>query len=158
MGYPMIGLGVNYSVINNNEMSVSDMNGKDMVMPMIALTLPIYRKKYRAMQAEADFLKAAAAQKYTATENNLKTSYYEAIQRYQDAQRRVTLYTHQAMLAGKSLDIMIQGFTASGSGLTDVLRVQQQTLDFEYKKAEAIAEYQTAIALLNRLMALHQIQ
>ncbi len=57
MGYPMIGLGVNYSVINKNEMSTSAMNGKDMIMPMVTLTLPIYRRKYKAMQTEADLLK-----------------------------------------------------------------------------------------------------
>ncbi len=62
MGYPMIGLGVNYSVINKNEMVTSAMNGKDMIMPMVTLTLPIYRKKYRAMQTEADFQKTATAQ------------------------------------------------------------------------------------------------
>ena len=58
MGYPMVGLGVNYSLINKSAMSTSPMNGKDMIMPMVALTLPIYRKKYKAMQAETNFLKA----------------------------------------------------------------------------------------------------
>ncbi len=60
MGYPMIGLGVNYSVISKNEMITSEMNGKDMIMPMVTLTLPIYRKKYNAMQTEADFQKTAS--------------------------------------------------------------------------------------------------
>ena len=38
------------------------MNGKDMIMPMVTVTLPIYRKKYKAMQTEADFLKSANSQ------------------------------------------------------------------------------------------------
>jgi hypothetical protein len=59
MGYPMVGLGVNYSLISKNEMSTSAMNGRDMVMPMVTATLPIYRKKYRAMQAEAELMKSA---------------------------------------------------------------------------------------------------
>ena len=50
-----LGLGLNYSLINKNEMSTSAMNGKDMIMPMVTVTLPIYRKKYNAMQTEADF-------------------------------------------------------------------------------------------------------
>ena len=124
MGYPMIGLGVNYSVINKNEMSTSAMNGKDMVMPMVTMTLPIYRKKYKAMQTEADLLKTATAQNYTASANSLKTEYYQAVQLYQDAQRRVILYGNQSLLAGKSLDIMMKSFAVSGSGLTDILRVQ----------------------------------
>ena len=133
MGYPMIGLGVNYSVINKNEMSTSAMNGKDMIMPMVTLTLPIYRKKYKAMQTEADLVKL-----------------------YQDAQRRVKLYGNQSLLAAKSLDIMMKSFTVSGSVLTDILRIQQQTLDYNYKQVEAIADYNTAIAWLKRLMAFQQ--
>jgi outer membrane protein TolC len=158
MGYPMIGLGVNYSVINKNEMSTSSMNGKDMIMPMVTLTLPIYRKKYKAMQAEADLLNYATSQNYTASANSLKTEYYQAVQLYQDAQRRVKLYGSQSLLAGKSLDIMIKSFTVSGSGFTDILRIQQQTLDYDYKQLEAIADFNTAIAWLKRLMAFQQIQ
>jgi outer membrane protein TolC len=156
MGYPMIGLGVNYSVINNNEMSTSAMNGKDMIMPMVTLTLPIYRKKYKAMQNEADLQKTATEQNYTASANSLKTEYYQAVQLYQDAQRRIDLYGSQSLLAGRSLDIMIQRFTVSGSGLTDVLRTRQQTLEYDYKKVEAITDYNTAIAWLKRLMAFQQ--
>jgi outer membrane protein TolC len=156
MGYPMIGLGINYSVINRNEMITSEMNGKDMVMPMLTLTLPIYRRKYRAMQTEADFQKTATAQNLAASANSLKTEYYQAVQLYQDAQRRIDLYSSQSQLAGKSLDIMIQRFTVSGSGLTDILRIRQQTLDYEYKKAEALADFNTAIAWLKRLMAFQQ--
>lgn len=158
MGYPMIGLGLNYSVINKNEMSTSAMNGKDMVMPMVTMTLPIYRKKYKAMQTEADLLKTATEQNYTASANSLKTEYYRAVQLYQDAQRRVVLYGSQSLLAGKSLDIMMKSFAVSGSGLTDILRVQQQTLDYDYKQVEAVADFNTAIALLKRLMAFQQIQ
>jgi len=158
MGYPMLGLGLNYSVINKNEMSASSMNGKDMVMPMVTMTLPIYRRKYKAMQTEADMLQSATAQNYKASANSLETEYYKAVQLYQDAQRRITLYGSQSMLAGKSLDIMIRSFAVSGSGLTDILRVRQQTLDYEYKQVEAVADFNTAIAWLKRLMAIQQIQ
>jgi len=153
MGYPMIGLGVNYSVINKNAMSGSAMNGKDMVMPMVSMTLPIYRKKYKAMITEADLLKAAIAQNYTASANSLKTEYYQAVELYQDAQRRVTLYSNQILLAGKSLDIVMRSFAVSGSGLTELLRIQQQKLDYDYKYVESVADFNTAIAWLKRLMA-----
>jgi outer membrane protein TolC len=158
MGYPMIGLGVNYSVINKNAMSTSAMNGKDMVMPMVTLTLPIYRKKYKAMQTEADLLKAATAQNYMAFANSLKTEYYQAIQLYQDAQRRIALYVSQGELAGNSLEILMKSFSVSGSGLTDILRVRQQTLDYEYKQVEAVADFNTSIAWLKRLMASQSVK
>ncbi|MCX6329211.1 MAG: TolC family protein [Bacteroidia bacterium] len=158
MSYPMVGLGLNYSFIGKNEMSTSSMNGKDMIMPMVSVTLPIYRKKYTAMQKEADLLSIAASQNYQATANTLQTEYYQAVQLYQDAQRRVQLYENQYNLASKSLDLMLKSFSTSSSGLTDVLRVRQQTLDYELKQVEAVADFNTAIAWLKRLMAFSQIQ
>lgn len=158
MGYPMVGLGLNYSVIGKSEMSTSAMNGKDMVMPMAVFTLPIYRKKYTAMQKEADFLREATSANYQATANSLQTEYYQAVLLYQDSQRRVKLYGNQFQLASKSLDLMLKSFSTSSSGLTDVLRVRQQTLDYELRQVEAVADFNTAIAWLKRLMAYSQLQ
>jgi outer membrane protein TolC len=160
MGYPMVGVGLNYSLISKTQfpMGMPSMNGKDMLMPMMTVTLPIYRKKYNAMVKEADLLETASSQNYQATANSLQTEYYQAVQLYQDAQRRVKLYENQFQLASKSLDLMLKNFSTSSSGLTDVLRVRQQTLDYEFRQVEAIADFNIAIAWLKRLMAYSQIQ
>jgi hypothetical protein len=153
MGYPMVGLGLNYSLISKSgtAMGAPGMNGKDMLMPMVVLTLPIYRKKYTAMKNEADLLKAATSENHQATSNSLQSEYYQALILYHDAQRRTKLYERQFQLASKSLDLMMKSFSASSSGLTDVLRVRQQTLDYELKQVEAVADFNTAIAWLKRL-------
>jgi outer membrane protein TolC len=151
MGYPMVGLGVNYSLINKNPMSTSSMSGQDMIMPMVTVTLPFYRKKYIAMKTEAGLLGTAALQNYQATVNSLQTEYYQAVQFYHDARRRIKLYENQYLLASKSLDLMIKSFSTSSSGLTDVLRVRQQTLDYELKQVEALSDFNTAVAWLKRL-------
>ena len=156
MGYPMVGLGLNYSLINKDPMSTSAMNGDDMIMPMVTLTLPIYRKKYKSMQKESERMMTASKLSYQATSNDLQASYYEAIQLYQDAERRIKLYKNQSLLAKTSFDIMVKSFSVSGSALTDVLRVRQQMLDYETKQTEAVADYNTAIALLRRLAAFPQ--
>ena len=168
MGYPMIGLGVEYSVISKSDMSVSSMNGKDMIMPMATLTLPIYRNKYNAMKKETDLLKTANEQNYQATVNSLQTEYYEAAQLLKDGERRIKLYDNQSLLAEKTLDIMLSGshmysndlfeFATAETPLTDILRVRQQTIDYEFKKIEAIADYNLGISWLQRLMAIQTIK
>jgi outer membrane protein TolC len=160
MGYPMVGLGLNYSIISKSPtaMGTPDMNGKDMIMPMVVFTLPIYRKKYTAMQNEAELLKTATSENYQSTANSLQVEYYQAVLLYQDAQRRIKLYENQFQLASKSLDLMLKSFSTSSSELTDVMRVRQQTLDYELKQVEAVADFNTAIAWLKRLMAFSQIQ
>jgi outer membrane protein TolC len=153
MGYPMVGLGLNYSLISKTQfpMGLPSMNGKDMIMPMLIVTLPVYRKKYNAMINESELLETAAALNYQATSNSLQAEYYQAVQLYQDAQRRIKLYDNQYQLASKSLDLMLKSFSVSNSELIDVLRVRQQTLDYEFKQVEAIADFNTAIAWLIRL-------
>ena len=69
------------------------MNGQDMIMPMLTVTLPIYRKKYNAQQAETKFSKLATQQNYQATANALQTEYYEALQMYNDC----LLYTSRCV-------------------------------------------------------------
>lgn len=160
MGYPMVGLGLNYSLISRSAtaMGTPEMNGKDMIMPMVVLTLPVYRKKYNAMQKEAELLKEATYENWQATANSLQSEYYQAVLLYQDAQRRVKLFENQYQLASKSLDLMLKSFSTSSSDLTDVLRIRQQTLDYELRQVEALADFNTAIAWLKRLMAYSQIQ
>ncbi len=152
MGLPMVGVGVNYSVIAKSAMSTSSMNGQDMIMPMVTLTLPIYRKKYNAQQAETKFMKTASEQNFQATANALQTEYYEALQLYNDAQRRMKLYDSQSQLAKKSLDISIKTFSSSASGLTDILRIRQQLFNYELKKVEAVTDFNKAEAWIKRLI------
>jgi outer membrane protein TolC len=152
MGLPMVGVGLNYTVINKSEMSTSAMNGQNMIMPMLTVSLPIYRKKYKAMQTETNFLKTASEQNYQATANVLQTQYYEALQQYNDAARRMKLYDNQSQLAKKSLDISIKTFSSSASGLSDILRIRQQLLDYELKQVEAVVEYNKAEALIKKLI------
>jgi outer membrane protein TolC len=158
MGYPMIGLGIDYSVISKSDMSTSSMNGKDMIMPMATLTLPIYRNKYNAMKKESDLLKTANEQNYQTTVNNLQAEYYEASQLLKDGERRMKLFDNQSLLAGKTLEIMLSGFATAGIPLTDILRVRQQTIDYEFQKIEAIADYNLGISWLQRLMATQTIK
>ena len=151
MGFPMVGLGVNYTVINKSDMSTSSMNGQDMIMPMVTLTLPVYRKKYKAMQLETGYQKTASEQNYQATANSLQTEYYEALQLYNDAQRRMKLYDSQSQLAKKTLDIQIKTYSTSNSSMTDILRTRLQLFDYEFRQVEALTDYNKAIARIKRL-------
>lgn len=151
MGYPMVGVGLNYSVINKNEMVTSSMNGKDMVMSMVTLTLPIYRRKYKAMQQEADLLKDANKYNLQATANDLQNNYSQAMELFNDSQRRMQLYDNQTELAKQSYSLMLKRLEVSTSGLSDLLRINQQLIDYQSKHLQAVKDYNTSVAWLVRL-------
>lgn len=146
LGYPMIGLGLNYMVIQRRDGNTAMMNGKDMTMPMVSLTLPIYRKKYIAMRHEAELLRDAATFSAEDVTNNLRVSFQQTLQSLYDADRRVKLYTDQAKLADKSVQLLITSFSAGATDFVEVLRMQQQLLDYQFKQVEAVVDKNTSIA------------
>ena len=153
MGYPMIGIGLNYSLIQKFPDGTSMMNGKDMFMPMVNATLPIYRKKYRSLQQEAIYLRDASAASAQNAINDLTASYSEALKLYQDAARRAALFTRQAKLAEKSISLMTTSFSAGGTGFEEILRMQQQLLDYEYRQVEAVVDSNIAGATIHSIIS-----
>jgi outer membrane protein TolC len=148
MGYPMIGLGLNYSLIQKRSDATSMMNGQDMIMPMVTATLPIYRKKYTALRREAEFLRDAASESALNVKNELAVNYQEGVEQLKDAERREELYKRQASLADKTLNLLTSSFSAAGTDFEEILRMHQQLLDYQFKLIEAFVDRNTAIAKL----------
>jgi outer membrane protein TolC len=146
MSYPMLGLGLNYMVIQKREGNAAMMNGNDMTMPMVSLTIPIYRKKYKAMRREAELMRDAANLYAEDLTINLRAAYQQTLQNLNDAERRVKLYTDQALLAERSVQLLIASFSANSADFVEVLRMQQQLLDYQLKQVEAVVDKNTSIA------------
>jgi outer membrane protein TolC len=152
MGLPMLGVGLNYMVIQKQAGNMSMMNGSDMVMPMLNFTIPIYRKKYMAMQKEARYLQESAMLKSDEMKNMLLLEYRQLVQNYSDAERRVELYKEQADLANRTANLLLAGFTSTGTDFDEILRIQYKVLEYGLKHIEAVADYNTSVAKAEKLM------
>ena len=155
MGLPMMGIGLGYSVIGRSATAVSEMNGKDMIMPMVSLTLPVWRKKQRAMIEEAELMQEAAALNRQAVANRLQADWYQALQMYNDAQQRSELSETQLQLASGSLSITIRNYSVASALLSDVIRLQQKLLEYGLNRVRAVADINIATARLRQIMAIN---
>ena len=153
MGYPMVGIGLDYMVLTPRQGNTEMDNGKDMVMPMLTITLPIYRKKYNAMQREVGYTLNSTIEKQNALINNLKTSYYSTLQEIKDADRKIELYKWQIEVNRQTSEILIATYKSTGSGFEDVLKIQQKTIETQFKLIESIVEKLTAKANLEYLIS-----
>lgn len=151
----MFGIGLQYSVVgkSDNAMVMPDMNGMDMVMPMFKISIPIFRKKYNAQQRESKHYRQASELKYENTLNQLQAEYQTVKQQLADAARKVSLYKKQRDLALSTWQLMVREFSAGVSSLTDVIQLERQLLDYSLKESEAIAEYNTMVASMEKLVA-----
>lgn len=154
--YPMIGLGVQYMVLgktSNPMLGMGDMNGQDMIMPMVSVTLPVFRNKYNAQQRESELWRASSDEQFENTLNRLKSDYYGYKNQLDDAERMVELYEKQTALARTTYNLIVKEFVTGKSDLTNVIQVQRQLLDYQLKNAEAIADYNIMVASIQKLLS-----
>lgn len=158
-GKPMIGAGLNYMVFSPQTRTVGHgasetttlMGGDNMIMPMISMTLPIYRKKYKAMEKEAAYLQESAVKKWENTASKIMVDLETARKNYNDAVRKVDLYKRQTELAAHALSIVTTAYTNEEAVFEDVLRVQQQLLGFELNYINALLQQNNAVAMIEMI-------
>lgn len=152
MGLPMIGVGLQYDIFQPRAISESMMNGQNMLMPMATVTIPLWRKKYTASVRESDFMRQAVIEQKQDVSNQLMVNYEDALKDFKDADRRVKLYQEQTSLANQALNILIVQYSTEGSNFEEVLRMQQQLLDYRLKYLDALIDGNIAVAMMERLM------
>ena len=113
MSYPMLGIGLQYSLIGKKPEdmsmgSMSGMNGKDMFMPMLKISLPIFRKKYNAQQRESKHYWKSSELKYENTMNQLQAEYIRITQQLEDAARKIDLYQKQYDLSLATYQLIVR--------------------------------------------------
>ncbi|GAB3204014.1 outer membrane protein TolC [Pontibacter aydingkolensis] len=154
MGRPMIGLGVNYMVFKprTDEATQMTMGGENMVMPMVSVTLPIYRGKYNAAKREAQFAQKAAVYQKEAAERQLFTELENLLYTYQRTTTTLALLEDQIKLNEQAIRLLTTNYSVAGGGIEDILRQRQSILTYRQQQLQAITDQQTAVHDISRLM------
>ncbi len=161
MSYPMVGLGLQYMINSKTTepiFAMGDMNGKDMIMPMATITLPIFRKKYQAQQRESKLWWESSAQNFNNTFNTLKAEYYNYKSQLEDLDRAIKMYDKQTTLAQTTFDLIVKEFVSGKSDLTNVIQVQRQLLGYKLKRTDSLADYNTMVAAIQKILAISDTQ
>ena len=150
-GKPMLGAGVNYMAFTYRLENGMPMGGEDMVMPMVTLSLPIYRKKISSKIKQADYLKNGAAMQQEETTNQLTLQWASAFRDWEESERLLNLYEAQVALVEQQLQVMETTFAGGNLALAEVLQTQQLLLDYRSKKLNALYQQHQSLAQLDAL-------
>jgi outer membrane protein TolC len=147
MGKPTFSVGLQY-MLNGKVMNpkMESMNGMDMVMPMVTVSVPIYRRKINMSKEAAKFNKISTDYTYQSREDALKSEYLGIEQRAEDVKRKVALYDKEVGILDHTLSLMNTEYATGSTTLTDILETNRQYIDYALKKAEAYADYNTIVA------------
>lgn len=152
---PKIGAGLDYVVVQKRtDLDLPD-NGKDVLMPMVTVTLPIWRKKYDAMEQEVALMQQANDASKTNVSNQLASEWAQAQYDLSTAEQRIALFSKQVATTQTILDLLTTAYANSGKAFEEVLRTEQSLVQYRLLTEEARLSYLLAFAKMEYLIAKH---
>ncbi|MDN4167013.1 TolC family protein [Cytophagales bacterium LB-30] len=151
-GLPMIELGFDYWVIGermdtDHSLAPAD-NGKDAFMPMVSLSLPIYRNKYKGQSQQAKHMTEAYAHRQTDVQNTLDASFRQALSERQQSRWRIESLQKQLSTIERMQRLTQTAFSQNEVAMSEVLSLHQMEIEYRMQLAMAQTECLKAEAAL----------
>ena len=152
-GMPSFGVGLNYTMVGERKaMNIPD-NGKDVLMPMLRIKLPIYRKKEQAAIKEADLKRESSVHAQAQRKEELLTTIEESYTDFADAKRRIALYEAQIRDARQARNILLDAFRTGAADVNELLELQQDVYEYRLKLERARADRSKTVARFKKMLA-----
>ena len=152
-GLPKFNIGLNYTVVGKNSSSTALDNGNDaFLFPSVGISIPLYRKKYKALIKEARYFQEVEEYKMKDKKNTLSTVYENTHKDFNDGDRRIALNAKQSEIAKKVLDILITSYSTNAKDFEEVLRIERQLLKYELAYQKALTDKNAAVAFIHYLI------
>ena len=148
---PMIGFGLDYININKRpDMSFSD-NGKDIIMPMVSLSIPIFNNKYKSKTKQNELQQQEIVAQKQERFNTLETLLDKAINDRISARISYVTQTKNLKQAKDAEGILIKSYETGTINFNDVLDIQELQLKFQINKVESVKTYYMQTTIINYL-------
>ena len=149
---PMIGFGLDYiNVAERPNMDFSD-NGKDIVMPMVSVSIPIFNKKYKSQTKQNELQQLEITAQKQERLNTLETLLSKAINERISARISYTTQTKNLKQAKDAEDILIKSYETGTIDFNDVLDIQELQLKFQMNQIESVKTYYVQSTIINYLI------
>lgn len=150
-GLPQFNIGFDYTFIGEGSSTASNAGQDAFMFPKVGITVPLYRKKYKAKAQEVIYLQEAKTNEKFDKENTLTVLFESVWKDYQDALRRTSLYQEQEELAEKSLSILESEYATSNMNFEEILRMERKLLKYALEMQKATADKEAAVAFIQYL-------
>ncbi|MEZ4940659.1 MAG: TolC family protein [Saprospiraceae bacterium] len=152
MRKPMIGAGLQYMPLGKRANSdIPPNTGRDMVMPMFSVTVPIWKKKYNAAVEERRLMQVMYADMKQDMQNDLAAMYEMTFYELEKMAQMVELLNLQMVKTQQAIDLLMAAYSNAGQDFEEVLRLQQQLFRYRTEKVSAQTEYQLMLVKLDYL-------
>jgi len=149
---PGIAFGVDYlSVAPRTDLTVID-NGKDILMPRVNLSIPVFGKKYesKTKQNKIELSRLKAEQAYRL--NLIEDRYFETVAKLNEAQLTIDLLDDSLERLSQTEELLISGYIAGDIDFQKLIKLKENELTLQLQKVAAVVAYYNQLSVINYLI------
>ncbi|MGB2527992.1 TolC family protein [Flagellimonas sp. SN16] len=146
---PSLGFGLDYVTVSERpDMSFSD-NGKDIVMPMVTLSIPIFNNKFKSVTKQNQLRQQEIELQKQERLNVLENTFAKALSQRNEARIAYTIQAKNLDQAKDAEEILIKNYETGTIDFNDVLDIQELQLKFQLNQIQSVQMYYVQSALIN---------
>ncbi|CAM1354632.1 TolC family protein [Tenacibaculum insulae] len=150
-GNPTLGFGLDYIAVSERpNMNFSD-NGKDIFMPMVSISIPIFNNKHKSKTKQNFLQQQEILSQKNSRLNTLRTLLDKAINERTSAEISYSTQTKNLQQAKNAETILVKSYETGTINFNDILDIQELQLKFQLNQIEAIKKYYLQTLIINYL-------
>ena len=149
---PEFGVGVDYVVTGRRTDADPEGNGQDMIMPHFMLRFPISKGRFNARREEEEIRLQEIDARRQATVLELTAALEAAAIRYADARDQLAFLDRQIELTEATLEIARTEYANSRRPFDELLRLQNELVDYRMQAVEAQTIILNQVATADRYL------
>lgn len=147
---PKIGVGLEYALIEQRDNIILDNNGRDVLMPVGSISIPIHKGRYKAVKQEQIVRQNAIHALQDETKDEFKAEIQMAFSKIEYAEEIISKYQSLKEITLETIKLMRTEYSSEGTKFEELLRLEMELIDFDQKIVEARYEIDLALATLNK--------
>ena len=151
MNKPAVGIGLDYSLVGQRTDANPQYNGRDILVPRVMVSIPIYRKAYKGKIEEERLIQESLGYKKENVLDKMLRLLVSYKANFDNGQLESELYQNQTNTIQMAYDVLLAEYSSSGKGFEELLMVQNQLLDFELGVSQAELKRNLAQSNIERI-------
>jgi outer membrane protein TolC len=148
---PMIGFGLDYINVEKRPNMDFYENGKDIIMPMVSISIPIFNNKYKSKTKQNLLQQEEILSQKQERYNKLITRLDKAVNNRVSSRISYKTQSKNLKQAKNAQDILMKSYETGKIDFNDVLDIQELQLKFQLNKVESIRKYYIQSTIINYL-------
>ncbi len=153
-----IGAGLDYGILGQRTDANPENNGRDILMPMVSVSVPIFNKeKYRAQQQEVVLKKESKQADYEAFINQFEANIAKTWTDYKNAERNLNLIQEQQETLAQIERLTTSRYSNTEAGYNEILSIKVAKIKLDLEKEMLLVQLAVSKAKLQQLCGIEKI-